>query len=62
MTAHELAHALLLRPDVPGVVIGYGAAAFVTRAALADGAAVVAVYVERPEAPVFALTPEDARP
>ena len=37
MTAHELAHALLLRPDVPVVVIGYGHAVAVTHAALADG-------------------------
>lgn len=62
MTAHALARALLERADVPVVVPGQGVAAFVTRAALADGAAVVAVYVERPEAPAFALTPEDARP
>lgn len=61
MTAHELANALLLRPDVPVVVIGYGHAVAVTHAALADGRRAVVLYVEAPpEPPAFALEAQEA--
>lgn len=60
MTAHALARALLERADVPVVVPGQGVAAFVTRAALADGGAAVVLYLRAPEPEEFALVSEAA--